>query len=233
MLSIVVAIFLYIFLVNFWYMQPLDIATGVTTIFLLVLGVDVVIGPLLTLLVYKVGKKTLKMDLVVIVFLQLCALVYGMFVISQGRPAWLVYNVGRFDVVRLNELDLRKIDQAPQAYQTVSWLSPQWVSAVAPFDPVEKSDITLESTLMGIDIAQRPNLYRPLETQYDEIKKYLKPITELNDYNSPARVHSVLAKYPKADYWLPMKGTHRDMTVLIRRDPISIVKIVDLRPWND
>lgn len=45
-----------------WYPAPLHTAVGVTQIFLILLAVDVVLGPLLTLLVYKVGKKTLVMD---------------------------------------------------------------------------------------------------------------------------------------------------------------------------
>jgi hypothetical protein len=46
-----------------WYSNSLSLALGVTTIFLILLGVDTVLGPLLTLLVAKEGKKTLKFDL--------------------------------------------------------------------------------------------------------------------------------------------------------------------------
>ena len=44
---------------------------------LLMIGVDVVIGPLLTLIVFDPKKKHLKFDLVVIAALQLAALAYG------------------------------------------------------------------------------------------------------------------------------------------------------------
>lgn len=40
-----------------WYPAPLASATGVTRIFLLLLAVDVILGPSLTLLVNKPGKK--------------------------------------------------------------------------------------------------------------------------------------------------------------------------------
>ena len=46
-----------------WYPTPLVIAVGVTQIFLMMLSIDVIVGPLLGLLVYKEGKKTLKFDL--------------------------------------------------------------------------------------------------------------------------------------------------------------------------
>ena len=71
-----------------WYPDPLQDAVGVTEIFLILLSVDIVIGPLLTLLVYKPGKPSLKFDLSVIALLQLVALCYGMNTVFQGRPAF-------------------------------------------------------------------------------------------------------------------------------------------------
>ena len=58
-----------------WYPAPMLMAIGGHEIFLLVVGIDVVLGPLLTLVVFKSGKKTLKFDLAVIALLQIAALV--------------------------------------------------------------------------------------------------------------------------------------------------------------
>ena len=69
-----------------WYPPPLNTASGVTRIFLIVLAVDVVLGPLLTFVVFKRGKKTLKFDLAIIATLQIAALCYGMWTVAQGRP---------------------------------------------------------------------------------------------------------------------------------------------------
>ena len=79
-----------------WYPSPLATAVGVTHIFLMLLAIDVVIGPILGLLVYKEGKKSLKFDLTVIILLQLSALFYGIYSIEQGRPVWIAFNVDRF-----------------------------------------------------------------------------------------------------------------------------------------
>jgi hypothetical protein len=62
----------------------------------LIAGVDFFIGPLLTLLVYKVGKKTLKFDLVSIVLLQVLCLAGGMWTVWQTRPVAVVYANGVF-----------------------------------------------------------------------------------------------------------------------------------------
>ena len=65
-----------------WYPSPLATAVGVTHIFLMMLAIDVIVGPLLGLLVYKEGKKTLKFDLGVIIVLQISALGYGIYSIE-------------------------------------------------------------------------------------------------------------------------------------------------------
>ena len=125
-----------------WYPSPLAKAVGVTHIFLMMLVIDVILGPLLTLLVYKQGKKTLLFDLTVIVLLQISALGYGLWTISQGRPAWLVFNVDRFDNVRVNEIDNRNIAKAQQQYQNPSWFYPQWVAATSPKNVEENNKVT-------------------------------------------------------------------------------------------
>jgi len=43
-----------------WYPTPLAEAVGVTKIFLMMLVIDVVVGPILGFIVYKEGKKTLN-----------------------------------------------------------------------------------------------------------------------------------------------------------------------------
>ena len=66
LVSIIIALLSMGLVYFIWYPAPLAVATGVMHIFLLMLCIDVVIGPLLTLLVYKTGKKTLKLDLTII-----------------------------------------------------------------------------------------------------------------------------------------------------------------------
>jgi hypothetical protein len=55
------AIILTIVVFFIWYPTPLASAEGVIYIFYMILIVDIIIGPLLSLLVYKGSKKNLKM----------------------------------------------------------------------------------------------------------------------------------------------------------------------------
>lgn len=230
LISISIA-FLIIGLVFFiWYPAPLAKAVGVTQIFLMLLVIDVILGPLLTLLVFKHGKKTLLFDLSVIVLLQISALTYGLWAISQGRPAWLVFNVDRFDVVRVNDIDNRSIEKAKEEYKVPSWFYPKWVAATAPKNIDENNQVTFEAIFTGVDIAQRPNLYLPLETQKKKIKNKTFALNILYEFNDKKEVTHILTGYSNAVGFLPLKAINMDMTVLVDAQG-EVVKIVDLRPW--
>lgn len=214
-----------------WYPAPLHTAVGVTQIFLILLAVDVVLGPLLTLLVYKVGKKTLVMDLTVIALLQLGALGYGLWTVAEGRPAWLVYGANRFELVRTLDIDERNTG-THATYAKPSWFGPQWVGAASPIDLNAHNDILFEAVGGGFDIYQRPNLYRPLSDMRPSIQSNLQNLDKLARYNPQATIDTVLNNHPTANAWLPLRTDNQDMVVLMQKDTAKIIAIVDLRPWD-
>lgn len=230
-LSALIAFAVMALVFGLWYSTPLATATGVTSIFLLLLIVDVILGPSLTLLVYKPGKKTLIYDLSVIVCLQLAALTYGLYTVVEGRPAWLVFAQDRFELVRIPDIDTRKLNEAASQYRQPSWLGPQWSTAINPKDAEQKIDILFETLAGGPDIAQRPNLYQPLEQHTDLIRPHIQPLTALTQFNPSHKVQVILSTHPSANGWLPLSANHQDMVVLMQRDSASVITIVDLRPW--
>lgn len=215
-----------------WYPAPLAKAVGVTNIFLMMLAIDVIVGPILGWLVYQEGKKTLKFDLSVIILIQIAALCYGVFSIEQGRPAWLVYNVDRFELVRKNELVDTNIQQAQPQFQQPSWFKPQYVATEFAKDIQQRNDEMFAEVLGGISISQRPERYVELTQVTTQIQQRALPLKELEQYNPKTDVEKTLAKYPKADAWLPLKANAIDMVVLVNKESASIIKIVDLRPWE-
>ena len=215
-----------------WYPSPLAQAVGVTHIFLMMLAIDVIVGPVLGLLVYKEGKKTLKFDIAVIIALQVSALCYGVYSIEQGRPAWLVYYVDRFELVRKNDIILDHIDQAQQKFQHVSWTKPQFVAIKSAKNVQQHNNDMFIEVLGGISLAQQPERYIELIQAKTQIQQRVLPLKELEQYNSKVNVKKTLAKHPKADAWLPLKANAVDMVVLVNRQTATIIKIVDLRPWK-
>ncbi|MFX1823282.1 MULTISPECIES: TfpX/TfpZ family type IV pilin accessory protein [Acinetobacter] len=215
-----------------WYPSPLANAVGVTHIFLMLLAIDVIIGPLLGLLVYKERKKSLKFDLSVIIIIQIAALCYGIFSIEQGRPAWLVFHADRFELVRKNDIILDNIDQTQPQFQHVSWSKPQFVAVKSAVSTHQHQNDMFTEVLGGISIAQRPERYVSLSKAKSQIQERALPLKELEKYNSREKVENILKNYPQVDSWLPLKANALDMVVLINKEKAEVIKIVDLRPWD-
>lgn len=224
-----------IFIVWFiWYPEPLYKAAGVTRIVLIVLAIGLIVGPSLTFVVSKPNKKSLRFDLVIIVILQLTGFFYGLYQVYDGRPAWIAYNVDRFDLVKNNEIDNRKLIEALSTYQKVSNSGARYVAAIIPQEDSKISNqILLDEVNYGIAPSQRPELFQPLSAVDDLLVTRAKSINELYDYNDKIEVDNILSAYPRADGFLPLKANAVDMTVLINTDKQpKVIKIVDLRPWE-
>lgn len=214
-----------------WYPSPLAKANDVSHIFLMMLAIDIIVGPLLTLLVYKEGKKTLKSDLSVIILIQVSAFLYGFYTIAQGRPAWLVFYHDRFDQVTVVEISQKNHEKFKYEYKNAPMLGPKFVAVkFSNNSETRKKDTLLE--LSGTTLAMRPERYLPLMDIKDQIREKALNLELLRDFNSPLEIDKILKKYPTATAWFPLKTNTNDMVVLINTKKAEIVKIVDLRPWN-
>lgn len=209
------------------YPSPLVQATGVSGLFLIMLGVDVILGPALTFIVYKKNKKTLKIDLFIIIIIQLSALLYGMYSMYQGRPVWIAYTADRFELVRANDV----VGDNPD--YPVSWIKPKYIFVeTRPKTAKEQLEIVLAESRSNISPAQQPKYYRPFELTKFEIENKSKSLELLKQFNDNHLVEKILKQSPKADAYFPLKANAVDMTVLVNKQNGEIVKIVDLRPWK-
>lgn len=215
-----------------WYPAPFHIAVGVMDVFLILLGVDVIIGPLLTMVVYRPGKKSLHFDLMTIAILQLSAFSYGMWTVAEGRPVWLVFNVDRFDLVQRYQVDERKINETKPEYRSPPWWGAQWVAALPPSGLEQKQTVMFEAVFSGVDVPQRPELYLPLRAVADAIRQRSRPIDELARYNALNNVAALHKRWPEADAYLPMMARVKPMTVLINKESAKVITVVDLAPWD-
>jgi hypothetical protein len=84
---------------------------GIVTIFF----VDVILGPGLTLLVFKPGKPNLKFDMAVIITVQIVALSWGIKSVYSERSALTVFYDGKFSC--MNHAQVADVDLARLALQ--------------------------------------------------------------------------------------------------------------------
>lgn len=205
-----------IFLV--WYPAPLAQLQGVGPLVVLLIGVDITVGPLITTLVFDRRKKSLPFDLGVIALVQIAALVYGLSSIFQARPAWVVFNVDRFDVV--TPLDVDRASLVRSGLEP-SLLSPEWIAARLPVDLAQRKAILLSAAKGGPDLPQLPEYFVELSAERDAMLARLRPLTELDGDNLPdAANHG----------YLPMRGRSIDGSVILDRKTGAIVRVTNLRP---
>ena len=86
-------------------MFPTDVTYDPKMPVFILIGVDLVLGPLLTLIVYKQGKPGLKFDLSFIAAVQVAALIYGSYTLHSERPHFLVFAIDRVTLVALSGID--------------------------------------------------------------------------------------------------------------------------------
>lgn len=232
LISFIIAFIAVIVVFIFWYPSPLATAMGVTKIFLMLILIDVIVGPLLTLLVYKEGKKTLKLDISVIVILQLLALAFGLYNIEQGRPVWLAFQNNQFELVRHNDIIYSNNSSENEKYTHVNWLGPQFIGVNTGKTDKDKSKMLMREMSTGIMVAYRPELYMPIEESATQLLKEKRDLQVLKIFNEEDQVTAVVGRYPDAVGWLPLRVlTGIDMVVLIDKHGM-VLGIADLRPWK-
>lgn len=155
-----------------WYPHPFSELSGGRELFFLVVGVDIVCGPLLTLVLYTRTKARAELirDLGLVVLIQLAALGYGMHTAYLARPLFLVHEVDRFRVIAEADflgVDVRKdIETLREELQPTLFSGPRLVGTRKAKDMVEHAEVMFESLKGGRDTSQRPNFYVPYDAAY-------------------------------------------------------------------
>lgn len=142
----------------YWYPAPFFDYEGAWNPLRILITVDLIIGPLLTLLVFKPGKRWLWLDMALILALQLAALGYGSYALWSQRPLVMAFAVDGFYVV--NPKDLREQELPGWLMLERSWQGPAPVFAELADDPNYHLEIIFEG---APDIHVLPKQYRRLE----------------------------------------------------------------------
>ena len=190
-ISIVLTVLMMALLYFLWFPSPYFSAAGASRLILLLIGVDICIGPLLTLLVVNRHKarKLLRLDLTVIGVLQVIALGYGVHVITDARPVFIVAEVDRLVVVsaqQLSDADLAKGDR-PE-FRKRSLTGPVLVGALPPKD-VSPGDFALKVMQTGKDIDRLPQYYVAYDQAIDAVMKHARPLASLKNATDSQRAY--------------------------------------------
>ena len=219
----------------FWYPEPTFGIVGVLPIILMLIGVDLVLGPLLTMIVYKHGKPGLKFDLSVIALVQIAALVYGAHTLYQEKPHYLVFSVDRLEFVAQRHID--PLVMHFEESQTEHFAGLVQVFARRPEDP-EEYQRYLDSVVSEgqPDLERRPEYWELWSDGAADIREQIRPLEAIKP-SSPAEQENVQQAFEKHTRnhpnlgVLPIGGIPENVGLLLDRDTLEIVDVIYANPW--
>jgi len=237
-LSVLVAAACALLVFALWYPYPYRVVSSGRELFTLVVAVDIVIGPLITFAVFNLAKPRaeLKRDLAVVGLLQLMALAYGLWSVNLARPVHLVFEYDSFRVVHQVDIPRELQNQTPAGIEVAPLRGPTPL-ALRPFrDGQEKFDMTMQA-LQGVQLAARPDLWRPYAAERTAILRAAHPIAPLKERfpKRSAEIDAAVRATGKSEnqvVYLPLLGRKMDAwTVFLDASTADILGYLPLDPF--
>jgi len=235
-ISLVLATAIGALLYFLWFPSPYFVAAGASTLIMVLMGVDIGIGPLLTLIVVSPHKprKLVRFDLSVIAVMQTIAFAYGVHVIAEARPVFLVAAVDRFVLVSANELADNDLAQGSQpAFRARSWTGPLLVGAIPPKGN-EGIKIAEQAMTNGKDIDRQPRFYVPYSQVVDKVMRHAKPLSQLKNADGYQRKQIELIQagaHGRQLQALPLQRGDHDYTAIVSPNAGRPLLILSINPW--
>lgn len=172
-----------------WYPYPYWEIAGGGFLFALILGVDVVCGPLLTLILFSPAKsrRELALDLSLIICIQIAALAYGGWSLAMARPVFVAFEVDRFRVVAATDIQVSDLPDAPAEFQTISWSGPVLIGTKLPRNGNERLK-SLELSLQGQEPGSLPGWWQPYSLSTPDVLRKMKPLDLLRSKNEKSAI---------------------------------------------
>jgi hypothetical protein len=216
-----------------WYPQPFFTVEGLIQIVWVLLGVDIILGPTLTLIIFKSGKPGLKRDLSIIAGIQIIFFIYGAHTIFIERPAFaVIYDTDYFDVLTVSDMkDTSKIDPA-LGYSRIG--GPLFVYVDAPKDVDSLKKILEDMKKGGPYFTHRPEYYRGLKGYINKKFEFSKDMDELLKLPVDKTViNEFIAEYGNQveDFaYFPISGKATSRLLVIDQKTELIVDYIDINP---
>lgn len=218
-----------------WYPGSAFQIAGAWSIVLILVGVDLMLGPTMTLIVFKQGKPGLKFDLTVIVTVQLAAMIFGAHTLYMERPAYMVFAVDRFNMVAEQYIDPSEI-----RYDELKDRSAGGLINVFARKPEEPDELRryVDSVLFEgqPDLEERAEYWEPYEQGRNVILAAARPLSDLpaNNKFDEKRIREAIETYQTSHPHLgfvPVASQKEDIGMLIDMDTAEPIDVIRVNPW--
>jgi hypothetical protein len=216
-----------------WFPWPFRIVSGGQELFLLIVSVDVALGPLLTFAIFNHAKPLAELvrDLAVIVLLQLGALGYGLYTVYLARPVVMAFEADRLRVVTDVEV---QHDQLPTALPEFRELSLTGPKLVGTRESKGKELLTsVDQSLQGVEVSMRPSYWVPYAQSKDRVLKRARGIDVLRKQypKESAEIDAAVARTGRAESalrFLPLQARSLGWSALLDAQTAAPVGYVPL-----
>ena len=221
--------------IYFWFPTLYLGVSDFTSVAKIIVSVDLVLGPLLTFVVYQPHKKSLKFDLSVIVAIQLAALSYGLYALYQVHPVYVAFNVDRYSLVSARDAHPEKA-KYPE-YKVSKFDAGKLAYAKMPEDPEARNELLFDVVLQkGDDLDARVEYYEPYQDNIDRIVERSLDIQQiLADEAARSKAAGFLKNYgDQLDRFafLPLASATHSAIIVIDRETGEPVSTMDVDPWE-
>jgi hypothetical protein len=213
-----------------WYRWPGWYLAGASTIALMMLGFDVILGPLLTFVVANPAKlrRELARDVGIIVCVQLIAAGYGATTLWNGRVLYYVFSHKFLEIVQASDLDAEQVALGKKLDPKFAphWYSlPRWIYVPLPEDGKLQEQIVLGAIAGGNDVTQMPRYYQSWEAGLPQLRRELRVVDKMGEFSLKEK--KTLKERmkdrnldPDKPIAIPMMGRIRPLLAVI--DPASV-----------
>lgn len=190
-LSVLVAALAALLVFGLWFPYPYREISGGRELFVLMVTVDIIMGPLITLAIFDRRKPwtELRRDLLIVVVLQLSALGYGLWTVAMARPVHMVFEIDRFRIVHAIDIPDELLARTPVGINALPYTGPTLLG-LRPFkDNKESMDATM-AALQGVPLSSRPDLWQTYDASRKDVLSVAKPVAQLKQ-RFPAQVAAI------------------------------------------
>lgn len=229
-ISAVIYVGLLYLIIFIWYPQPYFAADGGWQGIRLVTGIDMVLGPLLTLIVFKAGKPGLKFDLTLIGILQTAALLWGTWTIYDQRTAMVTFAADTFFTMNTELVD--RAGETPKAMLAQASREPVYAMVAFPTDL--QAGRALLKKLGPKPLYLLGEAYVPLEkSKLDQIFAQSIDVQSIvkNAADKQKILEDFLAQHggvPEDYAFLPLHCRYATLVLVLRRSTGDITGTLDL-----
>lgn len=234
LLSLILVVLIGFNIIYFWFPLEYLNLTEFKEISILIISVDLVLGPLLTFVIFQPNKKSIYFDLSVIALFQILAFTYGTYTLFQIHPVYLTFSGNSFSLISAK--DVNPENSKYNEYKISKLSSMNLAYAEMPTDLTNLLNVIVGNKTKGNkNLEQRTEFYKPYSKHINDIlKNTLDASLIFSNKKINKNALKFLSKHKNIDNFsfLPLRGVTKNAILALDKKSAQPIEIIDIDPWK-